>query len=63
MLFNLCCCFRLSYKLMARPIEDVRNINDSKDLWKIVVRIRDLWSVKSVSNKEHLEMILVDANV
>ncbi|CAL5196453.1 unnamed protein product [Lathyrus oleraceus] len=45
---------------MARPIEDVRDINNSK-LWKIAVRIRDLWFVKSVSNKEHLEMVLADA--
>lgn len=48
---------------MAHPIEDVRDINDFKDLWKIAVRIRDLWFVKSVSNKEHLEMVLVDAKV
>ncbi|KAI5430223.1 hypothetical protein KIW84_034703 [Lathyrus oleraceus] len=46
---------------MARPIEDVRDTNDFKDLWKIAVRIRDLWFVKSVSNKEHLKMVLVDA--
>lgn len=50
-------------KKMTRPIEDVRDINDSKYLWKIVVRIRDLWYVKSVSNKEHLKMVLVDAKV
>ncbi|XP_050916236.1 uncharacterized protein LOC127131354 [Lathyrus oleraceus] len=48
-------------KQMARPIEDVRDTNDFKDLWKIAVRIRDLWFVKSVSNKEHLKMVLVDA--
>lgn len=50
-------------KIIARPIEDVRDINDSKDLWKIAIRIRDLWYVKSVSNKEHLEMVLVDAKL
>ncbi|KAI5438086.1 hypothetical protein KIW84_023995 [Lathyrus oleraceus] len=52
---------RYHAKLMASPVEDVRDINDSKDLWKIAVRIRGMWFVKSVSNKEHLEMILVDA--
>ncbi|CAL5192574.1 unnamed protein product [Lathyrus oleraceus] len=46
---------------MARQTKDIRDIDDSKDLWKIVVRIRDLWSVTSVSNKEHLEAILIDA--
>ncbi|XP_058741691.1 uncharacterized protein LOC131614080 [Vicia villosa] len=46
---------------MARPIEYVRDINDSKDLWKIFVRCRHIWSVTSASKKEHLEMILVDS--
>lgn len=48
---------------MARPIESVMDINDSKDLWKIVVRCRHLWTVRSSSNKEHLELILVDSKV
>ncbi|XP_058767907.1 uncharacterized protein LOC131641620 [Vicia villosa] len=48
-------------KFMARPIEYVRDINDSKDLWKISVRCRHIWSVTSASKKEHLEMILVDS--
>lgn len=48
---------------MARPIEDIRDINDSKDLWKIVVRIRYLWSVTNMSNKEHMEIVLVDGKV
>ncbi|XP_058733725.1 uncharacterized protein LOC131605380 [Vicia villosa] len=46
---------------MARPIEYVRDINDSKDLWKISVRCKHIWSVTSASKKEHLEMILVDS--
>ncbi|XP_058747028.1 uncharacterized protein LOC131620018 [Vicia villosa] len=48
---------------MARPIEVVKDINDSKDLWKIAVRCKHLWSVTSASNKEHLEMILVDSKL
>ncbi|XP_058783514.1 uncharacterized protein LOC131658209 [Vicia villosa] len=48
-------------KLMARPIEYVGDINDSKDLWKISVRCKHIWSVTSASKKEHLEMILVDS--
>ncbi|XP_058776864.1 uncharacterized protein LOC131651213 [Vicia villosa] len=46
---------------MARPIEYLRDINDSKDLWKISVRYKHIWSVTSASKKEHLEMILVDS--
>ncbi|KAI5422738.1 hypothetical protein KIW84_045960 [Lathyrus oleraceus] len=46
---------------MACPIDDVRDINNSKDFWKIIVMIIDLRSVTSVSNKEHLKMVLIDA--
>ncbi|XP_058775985.1 uncharacterized protein LOC131650284 [Vicia villosa] len=48
---------------MARPIEAVKDINDLKDLWKIVVRCKHLWSVTGASNKEYLEMILVDSKL
>ncbi|CAK8535695.1 unnamed protein product [Lathyrus sativus] len=48
---------------MARPIKVVRDINDSKDLWKIVVRSKHMWTVASSSNKEHLELILLDSKL
>ncbi|CAI8604004.1 unnamed protein product [Vicia faba] len=48
---------------MAHPVEAVKDINDSKDLWKIAVRCKHLWTVTSASNKEHLEMILVDSKL
>ncbi|XP_058774975.1 uncharacterized protein LOC131649231 [Vicia villosa] len=41
---------------MSRPIEPLKEINDSKDLWKIAVRCKHLWTVTSSSNKEHMEM-------
>ncbi|XP_058783097.1 uncharacterized protein LOC131657750 [Vicia villosa] len=46
---------------MSRPIEPLKEINDSKDLWKIAVRCKHLWTVTSSSNKEHMEMVLVDS--
>ncbi|XP_058773016.1 uncharacterized protein LOC131647117 [Vicia villosa] len=46
---------------MSRPIETLKEINDSKDLWKIAVRCKHLWTVTSSSNKEHMEMVLVDS--
>ncbi|XP_058783603.1 uncharacterized protein LOC131658312 [Vicia villosa] len=46
---------------MSRPIEPLKEINNSKDLWKIAVRCKHLWSVTSSSNKEHMEMVLVDS--
>ncbi|XP_058733466.1 uncharacterized protein LOC131605087 [Vicia villosa] len=48
---------------MARPIEAVKDINDSKDLWKVAVRCKHMWTVTSASNKVHLELILVDSNL
>ncbi|XP_058783301.1 uncharacterized protein LOC131657975 [Vicia villosa] len=46
---------------MCRPIEPLKESNDSKDLWKIAVRCKHLWTVTSSSNKEHMEMVLVDS--
>ncbi|XP_058733320.1 uncharacterized protein LOC131604922 [Vicia villosa] len=48
---------------MARPIEAVKDINDSKDLWKIVVRCKHMWTMTSSSNKQHSELILLDSNL
>lgn len=48
---------------MVRPIEDIRDINHSKELGKVVVRIKDLWDVMNMSNKEHLKMVLIDEKV
>lgn len=47
---------------MTRPFELVKDINDSKELWKIVVRIHHKWIVVS-KNKEHFQMIVVDKEV
>ncbi|XP_058776166.1 uncharacterized protein LOC131650476 [Vicia villosa] len=44
---------------MSRPVERIAEINDGKELWKIVVRIHHRWNVVS-NNKEHFEMIFVD---
>lgn len=56
------CCSFYNFR-MTRPIEDTKNINDSKNLWKIVVRIKDLWSFTTMTNKEHLEMVVIDSKV
>ncbi|CAI8588831.1 unnamed protein product [Vicia faba] len=44
---------------MTHPIKAVKDINESKDLWKTAVRCKHIWSVTSASKKEHIEMILV----
>ncbi|XP_058753022.1 uncharacterized protein LOC131626208 [Vicia villosa] len=44
---------------MARPFELVKNINDTKELWKVVVLIHHKWTVLN-KNKEHFELVVVD---
>ncbi|XP_058746645.1 uncharacterized protein LOC131619576 [Vicia villosa] len=44
---------------MARPFELVKNINDTKELWKLVVHIHHKWTVVN-KNKEHFELVVVD---
>ncbi|XP_058751158.1 uncharacterized protein LOC131624214 [Vicia villosa] len=44
---------------MARPMEKVVDINDTKELWKVAVRVVHKWKVVS-NNKEHCEMIFQD---
>ncbi|XP_058739254.1 uncharacterized protein LOC131611176 isoform X2 [Vicia villosa] len=44
---------------MARPFELVKDINDTKELWKIAVRVHHKWTVVN-KNKEHFEMLLCD---
>jgi len=48
---------------MARPLEKIKNLNDSKSLWKIVVRVVDMWTVVNSKNKQHIEMVLCDKEV
>ncbi|XP_058784467.1 uncharacterized protein LOC131659272 [Vicia villosa] len=44
---------------MARPFEPVKNINDTKELWKAAVCIHHKWSIAN-KNKEHFELVVVD---
>jgi len=47
---------------MERPLKFVVDITDKKDFWKLVVRVRDKWSVVK-DGKEHLELVIVDSKV
>jgi len=47
---------------MERPLEFIADITDKKDLWKLVVKIKDKRVVVK-DGKEHLEMIIVDVKV
>ncbi|KAI5434804.1 hypothetical protein KIW84_021571 [Lathyrus oleraceus] len=46
---------------MSRKVDSVKDINDSKETWRLVVRIMDVWSVVNNKGIEHLEMIVMDS--
>jgi hypothetical protein len=64
----LCCVCCLFQKMedhveIARPFDDIKEINETKDVWTLAMRIVDLWPVIDKYNSEHLEMIVKDAQV
>ncbi|KAI5417939.1 hypothetical protein KIW84_042535 [Lathyrus oleraceus] len=46
---------------MSRKVDSVKDINDSKETWRLDVRIMDVWSVVNNKGIEHLEMIIMDS--
>jgi disulfide oxidoreductase YuzD len=45
---------------MARALETIKDINDSKYTWKIAVLVKDLWVANNYKNIKHVEMVLAD---
>lgn len=48
---------------MARRFDTIANINREKDVWIVVVRITDVWTVVNNKQESHLEMVIMDAKV
>jgi hypothetical protein len=48
---------------MARPVENIKDLNDSKYLWKLAVLVKDLWVVNNAKGVKHVEMVLTDKMV
>ncbi|KAI5413930.1 hypothetical protein KIW84_058178 [Lathyrus oleraceus] len=46
---------------MSRKVDSVKDINDSKETWRLAVRIMDVWNVVNNKGIEHLEMIVMDS--
>ncbi|KAI5419380.1 hypothetical protein KIW84_043520 [Lathyrus oleraceus] len=46
---------------MSRKVDSVKDINESKETWRLAVRIMDVWSVVNNKGIEHLEMIVMDS--
>ncbi|KAF1862315.1 hypothetical protein Lal_00026843 [Lupinus albus] len=46
---------------LSRPFDFIKDLNDSKHIWKIAVRITQIWYVQIPLKPGHLEMILMDS--
>ncbi|KAI5419047.1 hypothetical protein KIW84_043302 [Lathyrus oleraceus] len=46
---------------MSRKVDSVKDINNSKETWRLAVRIMDVWSVVNNKGIEHLEMTVMDS--
>ncbi|KAI5406179.1 hypothetical protein KIW84_052791 [Lathyrus oleraceus] len=46
---------------MSRKVDSAKDINDSKETWRLAVRIMDVWSVVNNKGIEHLKMIVMDS--
>ncbi|GAU28074.1 hypothetical protein TSUD_223150 [Trifolium subterraneum] len=47
---------------MSRKVDYIKDLNDSKETWKLPVRILDAWTVvNTVKGTEHMEMIVMDS--
>jgi hypothetical protein len=50
--------------MARRPLEQIKDINDSKAIWRVPALIKDLWFVThGKSNKKHLELVVCDNQV
>ncbi|PNX99095.1 replication factor-A carboxy-terminal domain protein [Trifolium pratense] len=48
------------FRIMARAFEFVKDITNRKDLWKVVVKVKDKWS-GTKDGKEYFEIVVVDS--
>ncbi|KAG5010355.1 hypothetical protein JHK87_018870 [Glycine soja] len=48
---------------MARPPNNIKSINGSKEALKLVVRINDLWFIGTPNRSEQAEMVIIDSHV
>ncbi|KAK2411276.1 hypothetical protein QL285_046569 [Trifolium repens] len=48
--------------LLTRPFDEIRNINIGREVWKLPVRIVNIWYVRDYLKHKHIEMILMDPN-
>ncbi|KAK2360584.1 hypothetical protein QL285_085837 [Trifolium repens] len=47
---------------LTRPFDEIRNIKVGREVWKLRVRIVNLWYAKDYLKHKHIEMVLMDSN-
>ena len=50
-------------KIVYRPYDNIKDVNEAKDLWTFAVRIADAWSIMGKFRQEHLDMVVIDKQV
>ncbi|KAK2374407.1 replication protein A 70 kDa DNA-binding subunit C [Trifolium repens] len=48
--------------VLTRPFDEIRDIKVGKEVWKLPVRIVNLWYAKDYLKHKHIEMVLMDLN-
>ncbi|KAK2409928.1 hypothetical protein P8452_71198 [Trifolium repens] len=48
--------------LLTRPFDEIRNVNVGREVWKLPVRIVNIWYVRDYLKHKHIEMVLMDSN-
>lgn len=48
---------------MARIHDFIKDIIDPKEIWWLVIRIIDVWSIVNNKGIEYLKMVIMDAKV
>jgi hypothetical protein len=47
---------------MARAFDQISKLNDTKEIWRLAVKVNDFWTTTK-SSKEYAEMIIRDIRV
>ncbi|KAL5079461.1 hypothetical protein RYX36_007882 [Vicia faba] len=48
---------------MLRPPIMIYDLNPEQNVWKIAIRVVDVWNVKECNGQQHLEAIIQDAKI
>lgn len=50
-------------KDVCRPYDNIKDVNEEKDVGTFAVRVADAWSVMGKFRQEHFDMVVVDKKV